>query len=595
GFNIAPPKRDKEKDIAEIYDIKGEYLECKAEFTKKLSLIFTTEIKKLPISKMQDDLFKTEETLSKLFDVVDEFDEEYTRLKQNYDILDFCDIETLANRILKNKVIAESLQNRYDWIFIDEYQDTSLLQEDIVKKITTNENLFMVGDLKQSIYRFRQAEPQIFINKYRQYKDMKSGSVIELKTNFRSEIDILEFDNFIFDHIYTQSLDDYQYKNNADLEYGRDDKQKNADKKVKLIVVEKNQDSKNDGSDESGDFAQNDEQSNAVDGSSAKEETDAKKIVYSVKNSEIVKDEEKSIETEAMILADEITKITKKRYYDAKSKTYKPIKYGDIAVLLRSGKDLFLQVGKILQKAGIPIQTSLEENLFDSIDMQILLNILKTIENQKDDIPLLSAMVNIGHFSFDELALIRSVFKEEKFFYNAVDLYALNHNDDLSTKIKAFFVKIDGYKRISQYMTISELILEIVAGEKLDEHFTINQYCKNFDSHLNLLLASIKSINQYSLSEFVDYVDTFADSIKIQNNVKDAENAVTISTIHASKGLEYPVVFLIGCGKNLLGKHDGMLSMDNDWGIAMNSIDAVERTSYKSLIKIGFEQKIKQE
>ena len=210
--------RRSQKDTFEVADIKEQYLVAKNEFIDDLNLVFSKEIKSLSLSSMQNDIVATKQRLVSLFNLVNEFDEEYTRIKSNMQVLDFIDIEQLASKILNDANITTALQNRYDWIFIDEYQDTSLLQEGIVKKITTGENLFMVGDFKQSIYRFRQAEPKIFINKYNQYKKMQSiGNVIELKTNFRSDKAIIDFDNFVFDKIYKNSIDDFEYQGNATI------------------------------------------------------------------------------------------------------------------------------------------------------------------------------------------------------------------------------------------------------------------------------------------------------------------------------------------------------------------------------------------
>ena len=165
GFEFPTLVRSKKEDAA-IYEIKTKFGEAKKEFSESLNKIFTKEVKNLTLEQIKLDLQNTKNDLKYLFDITGEFDEEYTHLKQKNNVLDFNDIERIANNILSDDNIANSIKNKYDWIFIDEYQDTSLLQESIIKKITTGENLFMVGDFKQSIYRFRQAEPQIFINKY---------------------------------------------------------------------------------------------------------------------------------------------------------------------------------------------------------------------------------------------------------------------------------------------------------------------------------------------------------------------------------------------------------------------------------------------
>ena len=588
-FSFEVPRKNK-SDTIEVVDLKQSFLQCKNIFLSNLKKIITPEIKSMSVQKMNEDLFKTKQTLNYLFDVVDEFDAEYTKLKKNFQVLDFCDIETLANRILANKEIATLLQDRYDWIFIDEYQDTSLLQEDIITKVTKSDNLFMVGDLKQSIYRFRQAEPKIFINKYNQYAKMQNSSVVELKTNFRSENDILQFDNFVFDHIYRKSLDDFDYKGNADLEFGGEVITKSVEPKVNIFILKSE--------DEQSDIEEDIEkpnQANIDDGQDLKEQNNLSKV-YSVKDSELVLDAEKSVQKEALLLAKKIKEMLNKQYFNAKTGKMQNITFGDIAVLSRRKSGILLETQKVLEKADIPVTSSFDENIFDCYDVQILINILKVVENSKNDVALISAMSNIGKFSFDELATIRQNFRDKTYFYEAVEEYKNSFYDELKNKIEAFFEKIGTYRRQSTHQDICELIVSIVNSENLEEYFTINGIGKEFDEHIRLLVSNFQSIKHYSLSEFVNYIDTFGSELTFQNNYSGGENSVTLSTIHASKGLEYPVVFLIGAEKDFNQKGETQkLLVDNDWGICMQSVDTQNRTAYDSLIKHAFKLKIKLE
>ena len=576
--------RASQKDTFEILEIKKEYANAKNEFLADLNLIFSKEIRALSLEQMQKDIFATKQRLLSLFNLVNEFDEEYSKIKANMQVLDFIDIEQLANKILNNSNIATALQNRYDWIFIDEYQDTSLLQEDIVKKITAGDNLFMVGDFKQSIYRFRQAEPKIFINKYNQYKKMQNlGNVIELKTNFRSDKAIINFNNFVFDKIYKNSIDDFEYSGNADLEFGGS-YESDVEPKVKLLVIQK-------------------------DGENITEETEQqstseivqifsnkKTEVYSVKDSELTFDKTDDIKKEALLLASEIKDMLNKKYYDAKSDSYKNITFGDMAVLSRSKNNVLPKIRQILNEAGIPVSTTYEDALFDNYDMQILMNIIRTIENYKNDVPLISSLSNIGCLSFDELSTIRSLYSKEEFFYEAVEKYKIEHADVISQKLSTFYDKLYFYKNISTYKDICELINIIVEKENLDTYFAINNYGSEFESHLNLLMDSLISIKNYSLFEFINYIDTYGSELKFDNTIKDGENSVTLCTIHKSKGLEYPVVFLIGCAKPFSTKGETeKLLMDNDWGICMPSYDLELHKSYDNLPYKAFKQKIKSE
>ena len=578
GFEFASLRRNGKEDVS-IYDIKTKYAEAKKEFTESINKIFTKEIKSLTSEQMKSDLQKTKTDLEYIFDIVEEFDKEYLDLKQKHNVLDFNDIERIALHILQDEKIADSIKNRYDWIFIDEYQDTSLLQESIIKKITTGDNLFMVGDFKQSIYRFRQAEPQIFINKYNTYKKMQSfGSIIDLNTNFRSEEDILKFDNFVFDKIFKNNLDGFEYSDGHDLIFGNTTKKSSKDEQIKILVLEKSKDDE----DEETETEEN--------------QQDNTGLVYSVKDAELVAEENTETEKEALVLADQIEQMLKKEYYNAKSDSYKKIEYSDIAVLSRNKKSTMLQTRNILKKCGIPVNVQYTEQLFDGYDMQMLLSFLKVIDNHKNDMALFSSLSNFGKLSFEQLAEIRYKYKNEKFYYDAVEKYLKEVDDEISQKLNMFFQKVQQYRTNCMHQKIDEIISSIVLNEKLDEYFAINNYGEKFESHKKLLLSHIQSIKDYSLSEYVQYVENFGKDISYDVSIKDGENAVTITTIHGSKGLEYPVVFLIGTGKAFGKQIDReKILMDNDWGISMSSFDRENHLAYENLIKKTFKLKIKNE
>ena len=582
GFENAKVNRNIARDSAEVYDLKTKFIDAQKDFTDIVNIVFPKELKTLSFEQIKDDIQKTKKDLEYIFDITNEFDAEYTRLKQKNNVLDFNDIERIASRILDDENIANSIKNRYDWIFIDEYQDTSRLQESIIKKITTGENLFMVGDFKQSIYRFRQAEPQIFMNKYRQYKNMQSfGSVIDLNTNFRSEEDILKFDNFVFDRIFKKELDEFDYSDGYDLIFGNTTKKSSKEEQIRIVVLEKTK------SDDEEDEIEEDEKEQIENNEDS---------VYSVKNAQLNFEENTEIEKEALVLAKHIEQMLKKEYYDAKNKCYKKIEYSDIVVLSRSEKGIMMQTRNILKKCGIPVNVKYTEKLFDGYDISILFNLLKVIDNDKNDIALLSALSNFGNISFDEMAEIRYKYKKEKFFYQAVETYLKENDDIISQKIDLFFKKIERYRIQSMHKNIEEIIISVIIDEKLDEYFAINGYGEEYDSHKKLLLESVQSVKNYSLSEYVQYVESFGKDITYNVSIKDGENAVTISTIHGSKGLEYPVVFLIATGK-LFGKQIDRekILMDNDWGITMPSFSLQDHVSYENIIKKIFKLKIKNE
>lgn len=557
----------RKKLTADEQDIYEEYKIVKDQFIKNFNFI-KNGLKNISLSQVKNDLVYTKNNLITLLNIVSEFDIEFKNLKSKYQILDFYDIEQLANQILNNNAIRESLQEKYKYIFIDEYQDTNDLQESIVKKITKGNNLFMVGDVKQSIYRFRNAEPQIFINKYKLYKDFQTtNTLIELNKNFRSDIDILEFANTVFNNIMTEQTADIDYKNTAKLEFGGE--YLCDENLVKVIVVNNTKK----------------EQENLI-----------KKEVYSVKNSKLIKDDFKQLQQEVLVVVQQIHNLIGKTYYDSSSKTYKTIDFGDIAILSRKKSNVMLIIRDILKKAQMPVNCQYKNKLFNNYDVEILVNLLKCIENLQNDTALISSLSSIvGGLSFQELAEIRQ-FDGSEYFYQAVQNYINNKQDDISFKLASFYNKINNYKLLQHHKNICELICEIVIKEKLDSYFAINNYGDEFENHLHLLLQSIDSIKNYSLTEFINYLETFGFNNEYDETISDGDNSITISTIHASKGLEYPVVFLIDTGSNFGSQSvKEKILLENNYGLASKNFNAEDKIEYDSPISLGFKLKINDE
>ena len=555
-------------DSADFEEIQQELKKESAVFAKALKTLFDP-FKDKTFEELAFDSQNDKKLLETMLSLAKEFDVEYKKLKAGFQVLDFVDLEEYAFKILQNQKIAEALQNKYKYICIDEYQDTSDLQNQIIDKITSGDNLLMVGDVKQSIYRYRNAEPQIFINKYNFFGDDAQNKLIELNQNFRSEKKVLGFVNFVFDNAMRKSIDGIDYKQNAQLKFG--EKIKSFDNQIDVILLQKVQ----------------------------KEQQEQPFGYYSVKNSPLFVEETSRIQNEAFVLAGEIAKATKKLHYDAKKKKFLETKYGDIAVLCRDNKDVILQVRTILNQLGIPTNCTFDDDLSKSVGIQLILAVLKVIENMQNDIPLLTVMTSVvGKFDFDDVVEIREFStqkgaKQNSFLFDAINLYQQNNQNQLSNKIGAFKQKIESYRVASQSKDICELVLYIVQREKLDLYFWLNGFGKEFDEHLRLFLSNFSSIKDYFLAEFVAYIDNFAGELKVKNQISDGEDAVTISTIHASKGLEYPVVFLLQAGKTFSGMSKrGKVLYDNALGFAVKSTDVQERSQYDGIVYCAFKAKI---
>ena len=558
--------RSSKNDIAEVCELKEQYKKQKDIFKKNTEKVFCADLKNLDNEQILKYLEQDKVVISNLLSFAKEFDQEYKSLKKTYNVLDFVDLENYDYQILKNSSIKNALRDKYKYIFIDEYQDTSKLQNDIIDLFAKNDNMIMVGDVKQSIYRYRNAEPDIFLKKYDAYKS-KEKSVFELNKNFRSEKKILQFTNFVFDLIMQKDIDGIDYQKTSDLQFGEVVPSCNGENFVDVIVID-----------------------------NQKQQTLPEPFEkYSVKNAKLVFDDSSKIENEALVAANKIVDFVKtKKYYNVDKKTFEPITYADIAILTRDQKDIILNVRKVLNKCGIPVRCKFDENISDNFDTKLLISILHLIENMRDDNSLLTVMSSIvGNFTFDQIVEIRQFDRDIDYFYEAVKNYAEKNDNEISIKINNLYKKIDYYRIVANSMDICELLSHIVQREQLDKYFWLNDYGKQFDEHLRLLLSSYQSIKEYSLSEFVAYIDSFAKEV-VTTQIADSENAVTISTIHASKGLEYPVVFLLQCGKEFALRPE-TIYCDSEFGFSKQSVDLVDRTKIENPIVASFKLKTLEE
>ena len=388
--------------------------------------------------------------------------------------------------------------------------------------------------------------------------------MFELNKNFRSEKKVLDFANFIFDLIMQKELDGIDYKLSSNLMYGETIPTQNKENFIDVLLIEKEK----------------------------TEKASEKFHYYSVKNDKLVFDESSGIEKEAKLVAKKIVEyVSNKHYWNADNQKFQPITYGDIAILTRDQKDVILEVRKVLNSAGIPVKCKFDDNLMQNFDMKLLISILHLINNVNDDYNLIVGLTSIvGNLSFDEVSQIRLFDKKSEYFYQSVKNYCEQKNDILSKKIEDFYKKIENYRTISCGVDICELLSLIVRNEQIDKYFWLNDYGKQFDEHFRLLISSYQSIKNYSLTEFIQFIDQSTDE-KVTNQISDAENAVTISTIHASKGLEYPAVFILQGGKNITLRPQ-QIYCDSQLGISKQSINLIERTKFDNPITMAFKLKM---
>lgn len=539
-----------------VKDFKDKYNEVKALAEKELDEDYAENFdKKMQINKKR---------IKALYDYTAIFKNIYQDLKKEKVALDFSDLEEYTLKLLDISEIRESVQEKYKYVFIDEYQDTNMVQEEIVRKITRKNNLFMVGDVKQSIYKFRASEPGIFVGKYRQYLSGEDdfNKAINLNHNFRSHQDILNFANLIFKLNMTQEFGQVDYLKDAMLVKGDKPYPKVSDfPVVKLDLYEKVQKEKGDEVLQLEDYSV--KQHKNVDTSSIKK-----------------------AEKEGFIIANNIKELVGKEIYVAKEKTTRRINYSDIAILTASRGEYLEIVLKALASANIPYTSDVSVSVFDDNHMSVIKSVLSLTYNMFDDVNLLCVLnSSMFDFSINDLAKIRAEFGEEKFFYEALSKvrYSKDFGDKkLYAKVCEFYNKIELFNYLSKFMEVDCLIDKILAETNYYNKILGSENGERSIVILNKLLAFLsgKSYN-VNLCKFLDYIKENV----LEFQLDSSGGGVSVTTIHKSKGLEYPVVILMGVGQDMLKRNTGEFVVGKNIGFGIDYYDIVKRTKQKSIVK----------
>lgn len=492
-----------------------------------------------------------------LFDITNRYRSIYDDLKKDKGGLDFNDLERYTIKVLENSEIRKTLQNRYKYIFVDEYQDINEVQEKIISLISSENNRFMVGDLKQSIYGFRLCEPEIFLNKYNQYKKDKNCNAYDLSYNFRSNTNILEFVNMIFSDRMTEDFGGVNYKENGKLNAGV---LLPDEKPVTLCYVD-------------------------TDGleKSSKNETAPRKI-YSVKNHQ-QEDEIDNLKESAVaeyICGEILDLVANKTIYDAKTKTERNIGYKDIAILVPSRKGFLPSLIESLENYEIPYSADAKINILKDDNINSLYNYLKLIYDDKDDQTLFSVLYsNIGNFTLNELTKLRISNPNCRFYYQC--LQNVDQNDKLNAKIiqkvQKFMQNLQFYRMKTGYQNLKQIAKSIVEDYNIKNIISMQP---DGEYKLNLLDKFLESLPTSNIYEY--FAGGEPESIMCEGT--SSENSVKIMTIHQSKGLEFPVAFVANVGRafNLKGLRTSNI-ISKELGVGIDYYDTINRYKNTSLAK----------
>lgn len=447
----------------------------------------------------------------KLVEIIEKFDEVFFEMKKQRGGLDFNDLEHLTLRVLADDEAAKQIHARYRYVFVDEYQDTNPIQEEIVSCLSNGANLFMVGDVKQSIYGFRGCEPSIFVNKYNAYKDDGAGYVEELNDNFRSNVQILDFVNDVFDCIMTTDFGKVDYANTARLQGVKLPALKTASVKIDLTIQSENEETEYDS-------------------------------IYDITAPVI----DKECIGQGELVARNIKQYVGMAYKDADGKTRR-IGYGDIVILMRSLTNKAVDIYNALIEQGIPVLANFRTDEFATKEIKDFVNLLRVVDNPYNDVYVVGACLSpFGNFTEAELGHIRLDTKGRIPFYSRlVNYLEEGSNESIKEKITAFINFTEEIRFFSRSATVCEIALEVINKKHYDLYV---QGLPNGSLRLRKLYSFIDRIKgaayANSVDKFLSYLDESPD-----NRAEEAPgetNAVRIMTMHASKGLEFPIVIIAG-------------------------------------------------
>lgn len=572
------PRKSSNLEIKEkAKDVRDEVKEKIKNISKKILICNSKEA--------NQDIYDMYLVLKKLENLILEFQKEFSKRKRDKNIVDFHDIEHFALKILlktdeegniEKSEIAKKYQNKFKEVAIDEYQDSNLVQEYILTAVSNNKSIFMVGDVKQSIYKFRQAMPELFLSKYDTYmKKAEKGENDDLKIqlfkNFRSKKNVLDFTNIIFQDIMSHQLGDILYDKEEYLNLGANYPEINQNQKTEIHIIQ------------------------------TKEQEISETNEEEIESESIEEEHIEDIELEARFVANKIKELIKNKFqvYDRKKEKYRDIEYKDAVILLRATSKSAPIFEQELLNLDIPVFSDSSQEYLDSIEIQTIMSLLKIIDNPIQDIPLVTVLRSpIGKFTDDELIQIRLSDKKDN-FYTCMQKAKISVDSELSNKIEQFLNNLDNWRKEQEYLALDELIWKIYSDTGYYNYVSLMPNGMLRQANLRMLFerakqyetASFKGL--YNFIHFIEKIHLSSGDLGAAKIIGENENVVRIMSIHKSKGLEFPVVFLSSTGKqfNLMDLNESIL-LHQEMGIGVKYIDYEKQIQYDTLSKAAIRNKI---
>lgn len=551
AFPKKPAKNSKD------YKVLPEGCSEDEEILSQKGKIFLERYGKFSLEQLRVDILELRPYISKLCEIVKRFCEEYTATLRKKNLTDFSEIEHECLKCLMNEKTAGEIRARYPYLLVDEFQDTNRLQDEILSRAGGDKSYFLVGDVKQSIYAFRHAEPEIFL----EHGKKEGVEEVTLKDNFRQDGEIIDFVNSVFLSVMTKPLTGVDYQKEAMIEgLGIPRRDKTP---VTVCYIPKKE----------------------------RVEKELVQGVYSVRADGAEKEEESSLE--GRFLYDEIKKLVGiETIYDAKIEgedKVRPIRYSDIVVLYRSRGDGIQEIKEYLKARNIPIGERVEEDLPRSAEFLIhLLRVIKDRDNGESlAITLLSPMFD---FSESELSEYKRAGGRKLSLYDA-----LYKEKDGSEKLQDFFEKIEKYAKRAEYEDVYGLLNYIVTDTAYDKKIARG---KNGAWEHKLLNAYIDSLSDSPVARsVVGYLNHFDSYPTFKTGYETGgEDCVRFMTMHNAKGLEFPVVFCVDLTRDFIKKdYSQPVLRHKKFGLSMMSFNPSTKISRENYYHYAMKDRIREE
>ncbi len=522
------------------------------EEIKKLSEFFYDDS-----DKALSDLRKTAPVVRAVLKLTLQFEECYSARKRRRNVLDFSDQEHLALRLLQDPEFSAETAGRFREIMVDEYQDVNAIQEAIFNAVSRDgKNIFMVGDVKQSIYRFRLADPGIFLHKYSSFRNAGEAGEGEprkvvLSRNFRSRGDILDAVNYVFRNVMSPEFGDIAYSEREYLNAGAKYPE-SSEEAVELDVLDSGA---------------------SADGDEAPGKT----------------------EYEALYAAGRILEMVGRYQISDGSGGQRPLRFGDIAVLMRSPKSREGEWTEVFARCGIPLTTGGRDNYFQEPEVSLMMSMLSIIDNPRQDIPLAAVLRSpIYGFTADELAGVRLSARDGDFYE------ALTAASETDEKSAAFLRELNELRDAAPELSAAELLWLVYTRTNLLALVSAMPGAAARRRNLMTLFEYARTYERTGfkgLYGFITYLHRVAEEGKgPEGSVTEAEDAVRLMSIHKSKGLEFPVVILADTTKRFnTDDTTKPLLIHPELGIGPKLVDTDRRIEYPTIARRAVREKLLEE